>query len=377
VTSRRRRVLLAGIAATALALGGVLGSAAADGGRGARTAGGAAQARAAISVDRAVGQMIVTGFAGRTASMTLLARIRDGHVGGVILFAGNTAGGQAQTLRLVRSLQAAAAQGHQPGLLVMTDQEGGSVRRLPGPPELAASQMTSAAVAGREGRATGRYLAGAGVNVDLAPVADVRRNKSGFLAVEHRTFGSTPAEVASRACAFAGGVGSSGVVATFKHFPGLGRAIGNTDAGPVRIDASAGAIRDDEEAYRTCAGAVGSPTLVMVSSASYPRLTGDGLPAVLSPEIYRTELPVDAHVNGPTISDDLGAGALSGLGQVALRAVDAGLDLLLYGTNGSDVGHAYATLAAEARSGALPAGRLQAAASSILALKRRLGLPDA
>ncbi|HWH12303.1 MAG TPA: glycoside hydrolase family 3 N-terminal domain-containing protein, partial [Solirubrobacteraceae bacterium] len=197
MTRGSRRVLVVGIASAALGIGGVAGAA---------TEGGS-QAPPKLSVGRAVGQTIITGFSGRTPPATLLSRIRDGHVGGVILFAGNTGGGQAQTLRLVRSLQAAAATGHQPGLLVMTDQEGGSVRRLAGPPTLSASQMTSPGLAGQQGVATGRFLAAAGVNVDLAPVADVRRNTNGFLAVEHRTFGSTASTVAARACAFAKGVG--------------------------------------------------------------------------------------------------------------------------------------------------------------------------
>jgi beta-N-acetylhexosaminidase len=337
---------------------------------------GGSQAPGGVSVGRAVGQLIVTGFAGRTAPATLLARIRDGHVGGVILFAGNTAGGQAATKRLVASLQAAAAAGHQPGLLVMTDQEGGEVRRLPGPPSVAASQMTSAARARAQGLATGRYLLGAGVNVDLAPVADVRRTTHGFLAVEHRTFGSTAAEVAARACAFAAGLESAGVVPTFKHFPGLGTAIKSTDDGPVTITASAAAIRGDDAAYRKCANSTGTPALVMVSSAIYPKLTGGHLPAVLSPEIYDHELPSVDHVSAPTISDDLGAGALAPLPNVAQSALDAGLDLLLYGTDGADVGRAYATLVAAARSGAVSQARLQAAAAAILGLKDELGLPN-
>jgi beta-N-acetylhexosaminidase len=355
---------MAGLAAGAVALGGA-------------AAGAIPEGRAdssSLSVGRAVGQLIVTGFSGRTAPATLVARIRDGHVGGVILFADNTAGGQAATRKLVASLQDAAAAGHQPGLLVMTDQEGGEVKRLPGPPDYAAAQMTTKALAGQQGLATGRYLKAAGVNVDLAPVADVRRNTNGFLAVEQRTFGSTAEDVAVRACAFAEGLGSAGVVPTFKHFPGLGRAVESTDTGPVTIDASASAIRADDLAYRDCADATRTPALVMVSSAIYPHLTGGDLPAVLSPEIYRTELPVEDHVDAPTISDDLGAGALAGRPSAALTAVNAGLDLLLYATDYAEVGHAYATLVRDARAGTLDQTRLQAAASSILALKHALGL---
>jgi beta-N-acetylhexosaminidase len=343
------------------------------GGRAAR----ASPGQSALPLGRALGQMIITGFDGSTAPAILLARIRDGHVGGVILFADNTADSQAKTARLVASLRAAAAAGGQPGLLVMTDQEGGEVKRLPGPPDYAASAMTTTARAAAQGLATGRYLAGAGVDVDLAPVADVRRNTDGFLAVEQRTFGSTAAEVASRACAFARGLGEADVVPTLKHFPGLGRAVQSTDTGPVTIDASAGAIRADDLVYRDCGETSPTPTLVMVSSAIYPQLTGGHLPAVISPEIYQTELRVSDDVDSLTISDDLGAGALAGLHDPAVAAIDAGLDLLLYATDGSGVGKAYATLLADAKAGTLSESRIQAAAAGILALKRAIGLPNA
>jgi beta-N-acetylhexosaminidase len=366
-TIRARRALLGAIAATALVVGGVAGAAAGGGTE--------APSEIPIPVGRAVGQMLITGFEGTAAPATLLQRIRDGHVGGVVLFAGNTAGGQTQIKRLIASLQSAAASGHQPGLLVMADQEGGAIRRLPGPPKYPASQMTSASRARAQGLATGRYLLSMGVNVDLAPVADVRRRTNGFLALDHRTFGSTAPEVALRACAFAQGLRSAGVGATFKHFPGLGTALTSTDAGPVTVRASAAAIRADEEAYRECVDGTKAPSLVMVSSASYPQLTGGDLPAVLSPEIYRTELPVD-HVTAPTISDDLGAGALDKLPAAATDAVNAGLDLLLYASDGSRAGHAFATLVREARSGAISPARVQAAATSVLALKHGLGLPD-
>jgi len=93
---------------------------------------------------RLVGQTIMTGFAGTRPSAELLARIRRGEVGGVILFGGNIVGDSAACSLLAR-LQAAAAGGNPP-LLVAVDQEGGPVRRLPdGPPRHAPAQVESAA----------------------------------------------------------------------------------------------------------------------------------------------------------------------------------------------------------------------------------------
>lgn len=255
-----------------------------------------------------LGQMIVARFAGSHPSQAFLKRIRSGQIGGVILFADNVAGSVAQTRALTAELQHAARLGGNPQLLIMTDQEGGAVRRLPGPPELPPAAMTSDRVAFGQGIATGRLLKATGINVDLAPVADVEHAQGSFLG--SRAFGADPGAVASRACSFAQGLQSQGVAYTLKHFPGLGRATGNTDAGPVSIDAPPPVLRQDYQAYLGCTD---SPfALVMVSSAVYPNLSGP-LPAVMSPLIYSRELRV-VSPQAPvlTISDDLEAGALHG-----------------------------------------------------------------
>jgi beta-N-acetylhexosaminidase len=314
-----------------------------------------------------LGQMIIATFAGQTPTPSLLARIRQGQVGGVILFADNVAAGVTATRELTRQLQSAAAQGRNPPLLIMTDQEGGTVKRLVGPPSLAAADMDSATVAFDQGTQTGQLLRSAGINIDLAPVADVEQVSGSFLGT--RSFGSDPAVVANRACAFARGLAAAGVGYTLKHFPGLGLATGNTDTRPVSIDASAAALRADNLPYSTCG--LGSLALVMVSSAIYPNLSGP-LPAVMSPEIYRHELPLDVHGRSPpTISDDLQSGAIAA--QVAPEhAVLAGLDLLLYAQTEQASADSYGKLLAEARAGSIPTATLRAADRKIRALKRRL-----
>jgi beta-N-acetylhexosaminidase len=180
-----------------------------------------------------LGQMMVARFSGLAPSPSLLQRIRAGHVGGVILFADNLTGSLATTRALTSELQRAAAQGGNPPLLIMTDEEGGELKRLPGPPTLAPSQILSSAVALQQGRAAGQLLRSAGVNLDLAPVADVERQPGSFLGT--RAFGSSPSAVAAHTCAFAAGLASQHVAYTLKHFPGLGRAAGNTDLEPVTI----------------------------------------------------------------------------------------------------------------------------------------------
>ena len=317
---------------------------------------------------RLVGQLVVGRYLGRQPSASFLARVRAGQLGSVILFGDNTAAGLQATRHAIADLQAAARHGGNPPLLIMTDQEGGEVRRLPGPPELAAAAMGSTTAAHAQGVAAGRLLRSVGVNVDLAPVADVERAANSFLGT--RSFGSSPAVVAARACAFARGLRSAGVAYTLKHFPGLGWADASTDVQQVRLPVPAAELRTDYAAYHTCGS---SPdALIMISSAIYPSLTKSA-PAVTSHEIYARELPIALGQSRElTISDALDTPALAGQKTPALRAIDAGLDLALFSGNERESALAYKQLLSAARSGVLPQIRLRSAAYAVEALKRRL-----
>ena len=286
-----------------------------------------------LSPRQLAGQRIVCGFAGRQAPSGLLQAIRAGEIGGVILFSRNISG-RAQ----VRSLTSALEGSERPPslrqpLIVSVDQEGGQVKRLPGPPKFSAAQMGSrgAKVSKRQGAATGRSLAGVGINVDLAPVLDVARPR-GFIADQRRGFAAKPGRVRATGVAFARGLQTRGVAATAKHFPGLGSTAANTDLRPARIPLKAAALRRvDEAPYRAFSAAGGK--LVMISSARYPALGAGKLPASQSRAIATDELRGRIGFQGVTISDSLEApGATSGAGpaKVALRAARAGTDLLLY-----------------------------------------------
>ena len=320
------------------------------------------------TIARLLGQVIVARFDGTEPSEALLARIRSGQIGGVILFADNTVGGAAPTRALAAELQQAAQQGGNPPLLIMTDQEGGAVKRLAGPPDLAPAAMTSTSTALAQGTATGRLLRAAGINVDLAPVADVDRVPGSFLG--SRSFGSDPSAVASLACAFAQGLQSQGVAYALKHFPGLGRAASSTDSGPVSVDATASEIRGDYLPYVACA--TGPLAMVMISNASYPNLTGPQ-PAVTAPLTYQNELRiVSPQAPVLTISDDLQAPALDGQPAPARAAINAGLDLLLYARTEDASAAAYQQLLADVRDGTISPVRIRAAAGAIAGLKRNL-----
>ncbi len=231
--------------------------------------------------------------------------------------------------------------------------------------------MGSPATARAQGAATGRLLKAAGVNVDLAPDADVVR-VNGFIAQQQRSFGTDPAKVAAAACGFAKGLASAGVAYTLKHFPGLGDALKSTDTQPVRITESAAAIHRDAAAYRRCGR--GPLALVMISSASYSQVTGT-TPAVLAPVTYTRLLPQN-DIGGLPISDSFEGGAIAApsVRSPARTAIAAGLDMVMYANSESDALVAYSKLLTDARDGTLKRGRIAQAAARVLQLKSALGL---
>ena len=193
------------------------------------------------------GQRVIYSYPGRTPPARLLWLIRHGEVAGVIFFTGNigtSAADLASFKKVVAELQAANRAATNPvraPLLLMTDQEGGIVRRLPGPPTLSEKKIGAssnpAGKAATAGRNAASYLRGFGINLNLAPVLDVYRTAGNFIDEFGRSYSSNPAVAAKAGAAFITAQQAGKVAATSKHFPGLGAAATaqNTDARPVTL----------------------------------------------------------------------------------------------------------------------------------------------
>jgi beta-N-acetylhexosaminidase len=315
---------------------------------------------------RLVGQTLMTGFAGTQPSASLLARIRRGEIGGVIFFRRNLRS-EAAARALVRRLQAAAAAGGNPKLLIAVDQEGGPVRRLDGPPADAPAEITSAAQAAAEGAAAGRFLRGVGINVDLAPVLDTPSSPDNFLGT--RAFGRDPRRNARLGSAFIRGLQQQGIAATAKHFPGLGTAGANTDSHHVWITTPKAAL--DARLAPFAAAVKAGVDLVMISNAGYRAYDPSGLPAVLSHPIVTKLLRGRLGFDGVVITDALSAPGPSSRPQSDVKAIAAGVDVLLH-TSESSGQAAFDELLAAARSGELPLATLEAANERVARLKQRL-----
>ena len=308
---------------------------------------------------------MIYSFSGTTVPSSLLKLIREGEVGGVIFFSSNIPSVSqlaAETKALVTAQQESPV--HLP-LLLMTDQEGGEVRRIadgnPTESQLTIGQSSNpASAAATAGSGAAQTLSGAGLNVNLAPVLDVYATPGNFIDQFQRSYGAHASKVAGCAKAFITAHQHAGVAATAKHFPGLGAAgrSQNTDTGAVTLPVPLSQLRDRDEVPYTAAIGAGVK-LVMVSWAVYPALD-HARPAGLSAAVVQGELRGRLGYRGVTITDALEAGALAafgGSGPRAVLAAEAGMDLLL--CSARDPGQGAAVTSALAS--ALEAGKLAAA----------------
>ena len=274
-----------------------------------------------IDPDLLAGERVLCAFHGPVVPDDILQLIRSGKAAGVILFRDNLTT-KAHARNNAAAIQLAASQSPHPlPAIIAADQEGGQVKRVDGPPTAAASELgkESTERITQQGTATGVNLLLWGINVDLAPVADVSR-ANGFEVAQHRSFGSDPAHVGAAVSAFVTGLHNGGVAATLKHFPGLGAATTNTDSAPsvLRIDQ---ATLNTVDYTPFAAGIQAGADMIMIASAIYPTL--GPLPAVLSPDIINQVLRGQLSFTGVTISDALDTPALKSYGNPDTIAVTA------------------------------------------------------
>ncbi|HEX3736606.1 MAG TPA: glycoside hydrolase family 3 N-terminal domain-containing protein [Solirubrobacterales bacterium] len=337
--ARRRWLALTALAVLALggfAVGSIVGGGSGDSSGGGGSPAGEPRARPTLAETlrpgELAGERIVVGIDGTGLTAELRGAVRAGKIAGVVLFEADFPT-RAAGRRLIDELQAIPRPPKlaRLPLLVMTDQEGGEVKRVDGPPQAAAAAIgrEGPAYARRQGRLTAANLESLGVDVDLAPVLDVAR-PGGVIAATERGFGATAAVVTETAVPFAEGLQAGGVAATAKHFPGLGTASENTDFEAQDLTLSKAELRAvDEAPYRAYIAAGGK--LLMLDTAVYPAFSSR--PAAFSRRIATGELRGGLGFRGVTITDSLGSSAVAAFGGQREAAVDgaaAGDDLLLF-----------------------------------------------
>jgi beta-N-acetylhexosaminidase len=317
-----------------------------------------------LTLRQQVGQLTISSFPGTRVPSYVRRRLRAGETAGVILFGLN--GGPPQVWQRLATALQRAADHH---ALVMVDQEGGEIRTVDwaGPAAGQPLQGDAASVR-RAARSAARQLWGAGVNVNLAPVADVPVGPAAVM--RSRSFAGDAQGVAERTAAAVEGMRAGGVAATAKHFPGLGRATVNTDDGSATVP---GGLARDLIPFRAAVEA--RVPLVMLSHAVYPAVDPRRI-ASQSPPIVTGLLRERLGFDGVVVTDSLEAQAVlnrSGIAAAAERSLRAGADLILM-TGSASWNEVYPRLLAKARSSRRFRERVRASAARVLRLKAELGL---
>lgn len=344
----------------------------------------AQEAFARMTTAQRVGQLFMVGTPATGVSSAVSSAISQQHVGSVIL-TGRSTSGVTATRAVTSALQARATIAATAGvpLAISADQEGGLVQVLKGsgfstmPTALVQGRSTTSAL--RTSATTwGRQLASAGVNLNLAPVADTVPSaefapSNAPIGAYDREYGYTPSTVGSHAAAFASGMRVAGVMPTAKHFPGLGRVTANTDTTVGVKDAITTRTDPYVGPFRTTVA--GGAEFLMTSSAIYTKIDASR-PAAFSPTIVGGMIRHDLAFEGVVISDDLGhakAVAAWTLGERAVDFITAGGDMVLT----VDAAQAPAMVSAVlSRMSSSPSFRAQVntAALRVLTVKQRMGL---
>jgi beta-N-acetylhexosaminidase len=336
-----------------------------------------------LSAQQLAGQRVIYSYPGLTPPASLISLIKHGEAAGVIFF-GQNISSAAQIAGVIKKLEHADASPLNPvraPLLLMTDQEGGQVRRLPGRPYLSEKQIganplpQAKSLATEAGQGAAASLRGVGMNVNLAPVLDVYRTAGNFDDQFGRSYSKNPSVVAALGSKMIKAQQAGKVAATAKHFPGLGAAARNqdTDTRPVTLNLSLARIRSTDEVPFQAAIKAGVK-LVMVSWAAYPSV--GARPAGLSPNVVQGELRNHLKFTGVTITDALEAGALKSYGSTGSRArfaALAGMDLLLCSARQVTQGQqARGELVKDYRTGTLSGRAFRASVNRVIALRQSL-----
>ncbi len=302
----------------------------------------------ALTLRQKIGQMVLTGFDGLTAgrNTTIGSEVANGDVTGVVLFDYDTAAGTPRNIQSPQQLQALTSSLQSLDsrkLFIAVDEEGGQVARLSPANGYPATQSAAAlgkiddpSVTYDAGAAIARTLASAGINLNFAPVVDLNVNPDNPI-IGHfdRSFSADPDVVTRNAEAFIRAHHDNGVLTTLKHFPGHGSSRTDSHKGfvdvtdtwsPVELQPFQNIIHD------------GLADLVLVAHIFNAHLDPTW-PASLSHATVTGLLREQIGYDGVVITDSMGMAAITDLYsfETAIqKAIEAGVDILLYASGGSD-----------------------------------------
>ncbi len=289
-----------------------------------------------------VGQLFMIGIPGYELDKNTEILIRDFNIGGIILFKRNVKD-PVQVATLCRDIQTAASKYHDTPMFISVDQEGGSVARLrdpftafPGNGAIGESDNPEK-MAVEFALVTAKELGLVGINMDLAPVMDVKRGEPDKH-LKNRIFGDDPEKVGRLGGLVIETFQKNKMMAVAKHFPGLGLADFDPHAGNVTIRfENAETERDQLLPFKKAIEH--NVSGIMCSHALYPDIDPE-YPGTLSRKILTEILREKLKYKGLILTDDLEMGAISksvGVAPGAAESFEAGADILLICENQNNV----------------------------------------
>lgn len=333
----------------------------------------------ALTLREEAAQLIMTGISANGMTSSQRPIVQKQKPGGILLL-GNGGSLSHTRTEMAAVNTAATVKGIRP--LIAADQEGGQIQRLKGPgfdriPAATVQGTWSSSKLTSEAEGWGGQLKEAGVNVDLAPVADVVPNalkqQNAPIGSLDREYGNTPGEVGPPVQAFVKGMQAAGVMTSVKHFPGLGRVRGNTDFSSGVVDNVT--VRGDEDLQPFADGIEAGADMVMISTVTYTKIDPENR-AVFSPTVIQGMVRDDLNWDGVVITDDVGAAAEVAsvpAGQRATRFVAAGGDIVINARAGLTSTMVNA-LVAKAEQDKAFAAQLTSSVRRVLTLKESHGL---
>ncbi|MGH9113208.1 MAG: glycoside hydrolase family 3 protein, partial [Acidimicrobiales bacterium] len=323
---------------------------------------------------RAAAATLLSSFAGDRVPGWLARRVGEG-LGGVCLYGSNRDADQPAVSAMLHGLR--------PDVIVSLDEEGGDVTRLEAatgssvPGNAALGAVDDVELTRRVAVALGRALAAAGVDLDLAPCADVNTDPANPV-IGVRSFGADVDLVARHTAASVAGLQAAGVAACVKHFPGHGAVAVDSHLDLPTVTAPLDVLRRRELVPFRAAIDAGCAA-VMTAHLLVPAL--DDLPATVSRRILTDLLRGELGFTGCVVTDALDMAGIGGPAAIptnVVRAIAAGADLCCLGPDNTDelVGACVDALVAAVGTGELPESRLRDAAATVQRFSVRERLPE-
>lgn len=291
--------------------------------------------------------------------------------GGIVLFAKNL-NDERQLITLTNNIHNL---NNRP--LICIDEEGGVVSRIANSNKFRVKKtpnnntMTTYDDAYKQGYYIGSYLKKYHIDIDFAPVADINTDSQDNI-IGERSFGNNPILVSTMVNAFISGLHDNNIIACTKHFPGHGNSKDDSHLNEVNIEDTLEMLKEEE--LVPFINNLDISDMVMIGHIKTPNTTNDDLPASLSKEIITDILRENYKYDGLVITDSFEMAAITKYytnQEVALGAIDAGVDILLMPENYKE---AFDTIIQAINTNQIKEERINESVKRILKLKTKYNL---